>query len=699
MAKFADIVRSHRKKDKGVLGTLTSAIGQKSLEKIDPRNYLFNEKGTLTALFPKLKGYKAKTSGEKLKTETKEVKSTNVEQITSRLDAIGDDAQIIARNFIVLPHIARDMNVMRQNIGKLVKAEQIKPTAKADMYFLRAKEREAAYEAQQDNSPTKVGDEKKKTISSGNWADTILAGFVIGGLTAMFFNEEFRKKALELLEKGMEAIGLDMKNIYTGLLAVLGGIALGYVAFKVTAMAITAMIMRTTGGLGRFLGMTTILTALAVGATQIDKLFSDNKSETNESDNPATDGKQSTEKPKGVLGTAIDVMKENPGAVLGTAVAVDIARQTVKPKIDSKVDKKVVEKLGGKPGYNAKAERFVRINPQTGAQTFVKGKDLPLGKIMERFRTFAVKASSRGWMTRIISKVAARLGISIALKVGVFLTGLAAAPFTAGLSLLLNIASGIMLAYDIYLLYDLFFGDNSLEDELEKEDSKDNTKPTPAEAEAAKQLFYQTQAPGTAKAAIDFFMKKGWTREQAMGIVANLEAESGFDPNILGDSGKAYGIAQWRDNRRLRFQKVYGKPIEGSSFQEQLEYVNWELNNTEFTAAAKLRGARTAADAASIVDEYYERSKGIHRNKRMQIAQSYQNFETSGTLMANVTPPRTSSVPIVVAQNRDMRREVATNYNIDKRTFNNSQETGGSGSKSAEPYDQLFAMLFMPKPA
>jgi pSer/pThr/pTyr-binding forkhead associated (FHA) protein len=54
--------------------------------------------------------------------------------------------------------------------------------------------------------------------------------------------------------------------------------------------------------------------------------------------------------------------------------------------------------------------------------------------------------------------------------------------------------------------------------------------------------------------------------------------------------------------------------------QDQLEFVQWELNNTESRAARALKSARTAEDAAAIVDQYYERSSGQARQKRMAMA-------------------------------------------------------------------------------
>ena len=76
--------------------------------------------------------------------------------------------------------------------------------------------------------------------------------------------------------------------------------------------------------------------------------------------------------------------------------------------------------------------------------------------------------------------------------------------------------------------------------------------------------------------AINFFKSKGWSSEQAAGIVGNLQQESGpnLNPTAQNSIGM-YGIAQWDKIRRAEFEKLYKKPIYGSSFEEQLEYIQY----------------------------------------------------------------------------------------------------------------------------
>lgn len=137
-------------------------------------------------------------------------------------------------------------------------------------------------------------------------------------------------------------------------------------------------------------------------------------------------------------------------------------------------------------------------------------------------------------------------------------------------------------------------------------------------------------ATGSAKEAVEFFVGKGWTAEQSAGIVGNLQAESGANlkTDAVGDGGLAYGIAQWHPDRQRKFERAFGKNIRGSSFKEQLAFVQWELDNTETKAAGYLKRAKTAEEAAWAFDEYYERSSGAHRQRRINNALALANQTT-----------------------------------------------------------------------
>lgn len=108
--------------------------------------------------------------------------------------------------------------------------------------------------------------------------------------------------------------------------------------------------------------------------------------------------------------------------------------------------------------------------------------------------------------------------------------------------------------------------------------------------------------------AIGFFEGQGWSRAQAIGIVANLDAESNMDHNIsqIG-GGPGYGLAQWEGPRQASFASWAGHDIRQSTFEEQLRFIQWELTHTESAAGARLREADDPRSAAEIVTRYYER--------------------------------------------------------------------------------------------
>jgi len=155
-----------------------------------------------------------------------------------------------------------------------------------------------------------------------------------------------------------------------------------------------------------------------------------------------------------------------------------------------------------------------------------------------------------------------------------------------------------------------------------------------APALAAERIKSRSET-GQPEEAQAFFESRGWTKEQAAGIVGNLVVESGLRTDAVGDGGQAYGIAQWHPDRQNAFRQVYGKDIRNSSFQEQLNYVDWELRNTEARAGNLLRNATTAEEAAAIVDRSYERSAGYHLAERQAnaaaiMAGDYAKVSTGG---------------------------------------------------------------------
>lgn len=146
-----------------------------------------------------------------------------------------------------------------------------------------------------------------------------------------------------------------------------------------------------------------------------------------------------------------------------------------------------------------------------------------------------------------------------------------------------------------------------------------------------------TNVTPNAQSAVSYLQTKGWTKEQAAGIVANLQAESGvnLNPKAFNPAGGgkgAAGIAQWRGQRQTNFETFAGKPLSQATLQEQLAFVDHELKTTERAAGNKIKATKSAADAAAATNAYYERSGGSAEAKRIAYANNLVGVPTN-------TPP------------------------------------------------------------
>lgn len=177
-SKLADIISKRRKSGEGVFSSLGSGIKDKLREKFDPRQ-MINQKGILTALFPGLKAYKALPEVDK---KTKELSSDVLEQVSlvklsPVLEDISINTKLAAKNSLTLPTMMRDVNLIRQNIVKLVKSEAETPATKADAFFQKSKEREQLYEnlLKRERQSSKTGKElTKEEEKSGGLLSTIM---------------------------------------------------------------------------------------------------------------------------------------------------------------------------------------------------------------------------------------------------------------------------------------------------------------------------------------------------------------------------------------------------------------------------------------------------------------------------------------------------------------------------------------------
>lgn len=115
----------------------------------------------------------------------------------------------------------------------------------------------------------------------------------------------------------------------------------------------------------------------------------------------------------------------------------------------------------------------------------------------------------------------------------------------------------------------------------------------------------------------------GLSSAQAAGVAGNLQVESGFNPSAYNAAEGAIGIAQWEGGRRTNLER-YAASTGGSvtDLGTQLSFLGSELNGPESGALQRLRATSDPATAAAVFDQYYERSAGTSRSKRVANAQA-----------------------------------------------------------------------------
>lgn len=266
MASFTDIYKQELK-GKGVLSSLGSAALKRTKERLDPRNMLFGGSGILSATGQKIfgKGYSAinrSPVGKKI-AEGGELKSEALNSLLVSSQRQEAQLTIIAKNTMNSNSMARDINVMRQNIMKLVTLQGGKASRGADMFFKDKDARESAYESQfksltKQISPLSTKTEAKKEenpitsffktlFSPLSLAIAGLIAVLTGGINAILSPITLLKSALSgLTEMIFKLLGkpiptptpsTSMAPLATG---TIGAVAAGGIAATVGATGILA---------------------------------------------------------------------------------------------------------------------------------------------------------------------------------------------------------------------------------------------------------------------------------------------------------------------------------------------------------------------------------------------------------------------------------------------------------------------------
>ena len=226
-SRLADIIRYRTSRGEGFTSSLSGGIKDRLREKFDIRN-VFNQRGLLTSLFPSLRAFRAKTSGDMGYGIGKQLSTVSLDTstITPSLENIEINTRIAGKNLSVLPAMSRDFNVIRQNIYKLLKkrtesSEKYKASTRADMFFRKSKQREKLYEAElrrsKNNKGQYISNEPSRDEKPG--MSFILKVMGIAGIGAGIYalsklSTDGLKNTTDEMLKGINGIYDDLKEFF-----------------------------------------------------------------------------------------------------------------------------------------------------------------------------------------------------------------------------------------------------------------------------------------------------------------------------------------------------------------------------------------------------------------------------------------------------------------------------------------------------
>ncbi len=104
----------------------------------------------------------------------------------------------------------------------------------------------------------------------------------------------------------------------------------------------------------------------------------------------------------------------------------------------------------------------------------------------------------------------------------------------------------------------------------------------------------------TVQTIFDFLVDEmGLNSAAACGVLANIEKESSFNPNLYGDSGSSYGICQWHNGRFDNLKSFCAKNgYSWKTLEGQLYFLKYELEKQESTTGYILDKIKVVPNSA-----------------------------------------------------------------------------------------------------
>lgn len=174
--KFSAIYKKELS-NKGILSSLGSSVMKKTRERLDVRNALFGGSGLMSLTGQKIfgKGYNPLGSDLSTRSTTPSPTDTTLNELSSSSERQERLLKVIAKNTLNMNYMARDMNVIRQNVISLTKKIVGKASRGADALFFNSAKRGQLLQEKKATAET-------ATTPTTTSSSTSLFGGIVSGL-------------------------------------------------------------------------------------------------------------------------------------------------------------------------------------------------------------------------------------------------------------------------------------------------------------------------------------------------------------------------------------------------------------------------------------------------------------------------------------------------------------------------------------
>jgi hypothetical protein len=203
---------------------------------------------------------------------------------------------------------------------------------------------------------------------------------------------------------------------------------------------------------------------------------------------------------------------------------------------------------------------------------------------------------------------------------------------------------------------------------------------------AVKDWMFGAKTSTTADTITAELAKRGYTPEQIAGILGTLQVESGLRADAIGDNGTSFGLAQWHNDRWKGLKRHAAKMgLDPSDTLAQIDFLDWELRNTNQDAFSALQTAKTPEEAA-IAMLHFERPHGYTKNNPLGADSAKRRIAFAKKAYAQIQPIEETIQPSA-AQNAPTPPRVAL------------KTPGYPETSAAKPVENLAQAIPAPSPA